>query len=191
MQTLERRCIVERSSKPKDQLIRFVLGPDNQVYPDLKHKLPGRGVWVSANRKLVEQALEKNLFARGFKARCTVSKDLAQTIDDQLEATCLGLLSMAKKAGQIVTGFDKVASRIKAGEVEILIAASDAADDGREKLERSYIKASNGGPVINLFSSGQMNLVLGGANVIHAAITRGTMAKNILAAADKLALYRG
>ena len=98
---------------------------------------------------------------------------------------------MAKKAGQIITGFEKVSSAIKAGNVELLIAASDAAPDGRNKLERSYNQISNGGPVLNLFTSGQMNLVLGGANVIHAAITRGTMAKNIVAAADRLTMYRG
>ncbi len=104
----ERTCIVTRAALPAAGLIRFVLGPDNAVYADLKHKLPGRGVWVTARRDLVQEAVKRRLFARAFKAEVTVSPTLADDIAASLREDLRQGLSLANKAGTVLTGFAKL-----------------------------------------------------------------------------------
>jgi predicted RNA-binding protein YlxR (DUF448 family) len=188
---VERRCIVTRQSGNTDQLLRFVLSPDNEVVFDLKGKLPGRGAWVTGQKSYVEQAVEKKLFARAFKSQCRIGDNLAEKIDQLLEEHCLNYISLSKKAGQILTGFDKISAALSKNNVEMLIEATDGASDGQSKLENKFAAVAGEAKIVNVFSSRQMNLALGGTNVIHAAITRGTMAPGILAAVEKLQKYRG
>ena len=187
---VERKCIVTRQTVDTAGLLRFVLGPDDQVVADLKGKLPGRGVWVTAKQSFIAQAVDKKLFARAFKAKCQVSSTLAQETEKQLETRCLNTLSLAKKTGAVITGFDKVTTALNKDNVGLLLQASDGAADGQEKLKRKFSHLGQLDHVIKVFSCEQMSMAFGGTNVIHAAITRGTMAKNVLACATKLLQYR-
>jgi len=197
---MERKCIVKRQTAERDELLRFVLGTSQEdgnqakpgvVVPDLKEKLPGRGVWVSCKKSCVEEAVQKKLFSRGFKAPCIVSGDLPDIVDALLEKRCLDTLSLAKKAGQVVKGFDKVYSAMSKTTLEILIEATDGAEGGQKKLEKKFLAVFPEGKIIKLFTSWQMDMAFGSTNVIHAAITHGNMTQNVLAAIDKLAKYRG
>jgi len=198
---MERKCIVNRQSADRHELLRFVLGPSGDdldgsrsgqvVVPDLKEKLPGRGVWVTCTKSCVEEAIKKNLFARAFKSKCVVPEDLAQKIEVLLEKQCLNAMSLAKKAGQVITGFEKVSSAMNKSSLDALIEATDGAKDGQNKLEKKFSAIFADGKIIKLFTSAQMDMAFGGTNVIHAAITHGHMTQNVLAAADKLAKYRG
>ena len=189
--TSQRTCLVTRNTDDPENLVRFVLSPGGLVVPDLKRKLPGRGVWLSPHRAVVEKAAARGLFARGFKQPCKAPEDLADQVDRLLESACLGYLSLANKAGCAIRGFDKVANAISRGRIKVLIAASDGASDGIGKLERQCRSANCGAEMVSLFDSSQLDLALGGTNVIHAAITQGVLAEKFSASARKLARYRG
>lgn len=189
----ERQCLVSREVRPIDDLVRFVLGPDDTVVPDLKRVLPGRGVWVTATREAVAEAERKRLFARGFKESVTVDPGLAGRVEALLEAAALSALSLARKAGALVTGFTKVEAAIGAGEVAVLVEASDAAEDGTRKVVAAVVRrfgTADALPVVRVFSSDQMGLALGLTNVIHAAVLAGPAGNGFLARASALVRYR-
>jgi uncharacterized protein len=189
----ERTCIVTRTKGAPETMIRFVLGPDRRVVPDLRHKLPGRGVWVTARAEKVAEAVRRKAFARGFKAEVIVPANLAAETDELLAKTCLQALSLANKAAQIVTGFAKVEAAIERGKVLGLIEAQDAAAGGSRKLRQALKRrfgSSPGVPEVKLFTSVQLSLALGLANVIHAALVEGAAAKALLSHCRKLEYYR-
>lgn len=186
-----RKCIVTRETLEHTDMIRFVCGPGAVVCPDIRKKLPGRGVWVTCRRGQVETAMRKNLFARGLKTRCTVPDDLANLVDRQLEERCLSMLSLARKSGQLLTGFDKISAKLATCNPAILIQARDGSLDGQKKLEGKFRAQNRQGQVIKLFTSQQMALALGGTNVIHAVLTHGTMLQSLSEALYKLRKYRG
>ena len=192
----ERTCIVTRAKGSPDQMIRFVAAPDGTVTPDLKRRLPGRGVWVTATAKAVAAAVKKGAFARGLRAKVTASAALAEEVDALLARDALQYLSLVNKAGLVVTGFAKV-EKLIAGEAPIagMVHAVDAGDDGVRKmgqlLSRRYGEAAAAVPRAILFASGQMDLALGRANVIHAALKTGPAAQAFFARARRLSLYRG
>jgi hypothetical protein len=173
----ERTCIVTREAKPPADMIRFVLAADGQVVPDLKHKLPGRGVWVTAERARVAEAMKKRLFNRAFKAEVKVPAGLADDLTAALRTDMRQFLSLANKAGQVVTGFGKVESAIAEKPLAALIHATEAADDGRRKLANGLRKrfgdAISGVPVITDLSGDELDLALGRSHVIHAALVAG------------------
>src|SRR3954454_9736416 len=109
----QRMCAVTRSVRPIDELIRFVLSPSGEAVPDLKRKLPGRGMWVSASRKAVSEAARRNLFAKGFKRNAKPSPNLAQDTENLLVRSVIEALAMAAKAGQVVSGFTKVEAALE------------------------------------------------------------------------------
>jgi predicted RNA-binding protein YlxR (DUF448 family) len=186
--------LVSREVRPTEELVRFVLGPDDAVVPDLKRVLPGRGVWVTATRDAVAEAERKRLFARGFKAQVSVDPGLAERVDALLETAALGALGLARKAGALVTGFAKVEAAIGSGEAVALVDATDAAEDGTRKLRSAVVRrfgTPDGLPVVRLFSSAQMGLALGLTNVIHAAVLAGPAGNGFLACASALVRYRG
>jgi hypothetical protein len=185
----ERTCIVTRAKGAPESLLRFVRAPDGTVVPDLRHKLPGRGVWVTADAKTVAQAVKRKAFARGFKAEVKVSEALADEVAALMRRDCLGILSLAKKAGQVVAGFGKIGTAAQDGGVIALINASDGAADGTRKLRQVLHRAGLDVPEINLFAETQLSLALGGANVVHAALTRGALADNFLLQCRRLELY--
>ncbi len=169
--------------------MRFVCAPDGAVVPDLRHKLPGRGVWITADAATVAKAVKRKAFARGFKAEVRVADTLAADVADLMRRDCLNSLSLAKKAGQVVAGFAKIEAAVRDGSVAGLINASDGATDGTRKLRQVLRRASVDVPEINLFTEAQLSLALGGANVVHAALARGTLTANFMSQCRRLELY--
>ena len=173
----DRMCILTREVKDEAELIRFVRAPDGEVVPDLARKLPGRGVWVSLNRQTLADVLRKKLFSRGFAAETSVPADLPERVSKQLRQQALSLLSMAKKAGEAVTGFMKVEEVVGRGRAKLLFHAAEAQPDGCRKLDK-YLQP--GMEKIVLFHSSELDLAFGRSNVIHAAVTKGGLAEKLL-----------
>lgn len=173
----ERTCIVTREAQSPAGLIRFVLGPDSQVVPDLKHKLPGRGVWVTARSGMVDEAVKRRLFSRAFKTEAKASETLSQDIERLLRDDLRQGLAIANKAGCVITGFEKVESAITVKPIVALIHAAEAAEDGRRKLANPLRKrlgsAISSFPVIQVLSNDELGLALGRSHVIHAALVAG------------------
>ena len=173
----ERRCIVTGQSGDADALIRFVAGPDGAVVPDLKRSLPGRGCWVTARRAMVDRAASKNLFARALRRKVTVPVELGALIDHLLVRQATSALSMARKAGSLVSGAAKVDKALRDGNALALIHAAEAAPDGVRKLDQARRATVHlGGPdvvVFRLLDAEQMGLAFAGGNVIHAAVLDG------------------
>jgi len=130
----ERRCIVTRERFPRSRLIRFVIDPDGQVVPDVDERLPGRGLWLSPGRDMVEMAASRRAFARAARRAVIVPADLADRVEALLVRRCLNILSLARRGGQVVTGFEKVRARLRDGTVGVVLSASDGAIDGRTKV---------------------------------------------------------
>lgn len=176
--TSERTCIVSRAVLPPTELIRFVLAPDGSVVADLKHKLPGRGVWVTARKDMVAQAVRKKLFARAFQAEAKPAEALEETIGEMLRQDTRQALALANKAGCVVNGFAKVESLIMARDIAVLIHARDAAQDSRRKLSqalfRSFGEKISAIPVVDHLTGDELDLALGRYHVIHAALIAGT-----------------
>ncbi|MBZ6077063.1 RNA-binding protein [Microvirga puerhi] len=191
----ERTCIVTRAVHPPAELIRFVLGPDGQVVPDLKHKLPGRGVWVTAKQDLVDEAVRRHLFARAFKADAKAPDTLAQDIRQALRADLRQSLSLANKAGMVVTGFHKVESAILEKPLAALIHAAEAAEDGRRKITNQLRKrlgdAISAFPVVQDLSNDELDLALGRSHVIHAALVAGAGSDGFLNRWHRYRIYCG
>jgi predicted RNA-binding protein YlxR (DUF448 family) len=192
----ERTCIVTREPQAPGALIRFVLGPDNQVVPDLRHKLPGRGAWVTARADLVETAVKRRLFSRAFKTEAKAAATLAQDIDAALLADLRQALALANKAGAVVTGFTKVEAAIAAEKsIAALVHAAEAADDGRRKLAGALRKrfgdAISGLPVIDVLPGAELDLALGRSHVIHAGLVAGAGSDGFLMRWHRLCAYRG
>jgi predicted RNA-binding protein YlxR (DUF448 family) len=172
----ERRDIVTGEVMDEARLIRFVTGPDGIVVPDLARKLPGRGLWVAADRASIDTAAKKGLFARAAKAKLTAPAGLADQVEILLKRRLLAGLGLAKRAGDLTSGFEKVASVITAGKAAWLIEASDGAADGRRKLWDKTRKLPKPTPVFGVFSAEELGLALGGENVIHTAFLAGRAA---------------
>jgi len=189
----QRTCIVTRTKGEPETMIRFVLGPDAAVVPDLKRKLPGRGVWVTASAERVAEAVKRQAFSRGFKTKVCVSEGLADEIEALLTKDCLQALSLANKAGLVITGLTKVERALADHPVAGLIQATDGGADGERKLRAALNQRPGGEPAtprLKLFSSSQLDLALGRTNVIHAALIEGPAAAGFLRRCRKLALYR-
>jgi predicted RNA-binding protein YlxR (DUF448 family) len=189
----ERTCIVTRRKGDPAGMIRFVLGPDQAVVPDIRRKLPGRGVWVGARRAVVGEAVKRQAFSRGFKAKVAVSATLAEETEALLVRDCLQALSMANKAGVVVAGFAKVEAMIASGKTGAVVHATDAGADGIRKIDgalrRSLGEAASPAS-IKLFDSNQLDLALGRTNVIHAALAAGSASEAFLSRCRRLRLYR-
>jgi predicted RNA-binding protein YlxR (DUF448 family) len=169
----ERRDVVTGEVMAEERLIRFVAGPDGTVVPDLARKLPGRGIWVAADRASVETAARKNLFARSAKAKLVAPKDLADQVDRLLLRRVLDGLGLAKRAGDLISGFEKVSSALTSGKAAWLIEASDGAPDGRRKILAVARKSPRQPRMMAAFSAEELGLALGGENVIHTAFLAG------------------
>ena len=187
-----RRCALTRTRRPKEELIRFVLGPDGVVVPDIKEKLPGRGVWLTAAHDRVADASKRNVFKRTLKAEAKVPEGLAETIDRLLADAALSALALANKAGEAVFGTAKIEEAIAKGRVLALIHAREAAEDGCRKLDGKFrgMMGENPVPAVSAFSADELGLASGRANVIHAALIQGGAALRFLAAALRVERYR-
>jgi len=187
-----RRCALTRDRKPKEELIRFVLGPDGAIVPDLRERLPGRGVWLTATKDCVAEAAKRNAFAAALKTKVSIPPALADQVDGLLAETALSALALANKAGQVVFGFAKIDEAIAKGEVIALLHAKEASADGCRKLDGKFRAESRdqGPPPINAFSTDELGLASGRTNVIHAALIQSGAALALLAAASRLERYR-
>jgi predicted RNA-binding protein YlxR (DUF448 family) len=191
----DRTCIVTRRQAGPDELIRFVVGPDGAVVPDLKRNLPGRGCWVTADREHVDKAAKKGLFARAFKAQVAVPADLGGMVDGLLAKAALGALGLARKAGAVGLGATKVEAAVRSGAALLVLHAAEASADGLRKIAQARrATAHAGGPEIRaykLFSEQELGLALGGTNVIHAAVLAGDAGRSAEKRMVALDRYRG
>jgi uncharacterized protein len=189
----QRTCIVTRAKGLPEDMIRFVVGPGAIVVPDIRRKLPGRGVWVTARACYVAEAVNRQAFSRGFKTKVVASESLAAEIEALLTKDCLQALSLASKAGQVVCGFAKVEETIAFCTIAGIVHAADCGADGIRKLGQSLRRRYGdewARPRVELFRSGQLDLALGRTNVIHAALIGGSASEVFLERCRKLTLYR-
>lgn len=196
----QRRCIVSGAVLPKEWLIRFVLGPDGNIVPDLDGKLPGRGLWLSARRDMLETAVRKRAFSKAARCQTVVDPDLGRLVEGLLRQRCLNLLGFARRAGTVVAGFDKVTAVTRAGQVRILVEAAEGAEDGRRKIMGAAAQAAREGrrfpAVVELFTGAELAAVLGREHVVHVAVTHGkpdqrALADRFAAECERLAVYVG
>jgi uncharacterized protein len=190
----ERLCIVTREVKAVAEMIRFVIGPDRDVVPDLKRRLPGRGVWVTATRAAVAEAVKRRAFGRAFKAEVRVAPDLADEVERQLERSVLDALGIVHKAGRAVLGFAQVERALANEQVVALLHAADAGRDGVRKLAataRSRLaQKAEDLAVVDRFTAPQLDLAFGRPNVVHAALLAGPASDGFLARYRNLERFR-
>lgn len=193
-----RMCALTRQAAPVDDLIRFVLAPSGEVIADLKRKLPGRGLWLSLSHATVAEAVRRNVFARSFKREIKPAATLAADVDRMMVLGTVEALGMTAKAGQVVSGFAKVEAAIEGRQTVGLIHAADGAADGIRKLNarlaamtRENTPESAIFPVIGVLTTDELDLALGRANVVHAALLAGPASKTFLARCLTLTRFRG
>ncbi len=178
----ERRCIVTGESGDTFGLIRFVRDPDGVAVPDLDEKLPGRGAWITAARPVLDKAVRRNPFPRAFRTETRIQPDLVDLLERLLRKKCLELIGLAKGAGQLVSGYDKVEEWARAGRIAVMLLASDAGPSGDEKGRR----LGRGLPLVDRFDRHELGLALGGENVVHAAVAPGRLAERLAREAGRL-----
>jgi len=195
----ERLCVATRTVRPIAELLRFVIGPDGEAVPDIKCRLPGRGVWVTATHDVLADAIARKAFARGFKRDVRLPADLAARTEQLLLQAVLDALAMAGKSGLVAAGFAKAATALEHEHVIVLAHAAEASADGIRKLDgiarrqRTEQGAEHGAettPVIEFLTSAQMDLALGRSNVIHAALLAGPASDTFLSRSRRLQRYR-
>lgn len=183
----ERRCIATGVSGPKSGLIRFVAGPDGQIVPDLAAKLPGRGIWVTADRSALDRAETKRLFSRAAGAPVEVPTGLADGVETLLAARVTDLISLARKAGRAVCGFEKVKGWLMTGEARMLLQASDGSERGKTRLR----PPEGEGAFLGVLTASELGLAFGREHVIHAALAAGGLADKVREDAMRLSGVRG
>lgn len=191
----ERTCVVTRRKGDPATLIRFVVGPDGNVVPDIRNRLPGRGAWVTASKAVLEQAIKRKAFARAFKRDVGVAPDLTGQVDTLLERDALQSLALANKAGQVVAGAAKVEAAIERRTLVGLIHAADGRADGIRKTEavarRTWPDGGDEMARVQFFVSSQLDLALGRSNVIHVGLLEGGVSEAFLERAARLGHFRG
>ena len=181
-----RRCLVTGEVRPKQELIRFVAGPDGRIHPDVAERLPGRGLWTLARGDIVARAVQKRLFGRAAKTAVGVDADLDRRVEDLLVRRAVDLIGLARRAGLAVCGFAKVEAVLDAGKVAVLIAASDGGADGRGKLRARGREL----PLVEVLTSLELGRAFGRENAVHAALKAGPLAEAFLAVASRLSGFR-
>ena len=191
----ERRCIATGAVGDPEAMLRFVVAPSGEVVPDLARKLPGRGIWVTADRNALGEAVKRKLFARAARAQVTVPPDLVDRVEDLLVRRAFEALGFARRAGELVMGHGKTAEAIATGRVALVLEASDGSEDGRLKLRRLWL-AKRGRELdeteyqtITSLRSAEMGLAFGRTNVIHAALFTGRMERRVRADLSKLGRF--
>ena len=178
-----RRCIVSRQPRPRFGLIRFVLDPDRQVVPDLAETLPGRGLWVSADRDILAKACKANTFAKAARGPAKVPDDLPETVETLLRQRCLRWLGQARGAGQVQSGFFQVREALARDRVAVLIEALDGAENGKAKLAGP----ARGLPLVDWFTADELGEALGREHLVHLALAPGKLSERFLADALRYA----
>jgi uncharacterized protein len=189
---LERLCVATREVRPVETMIRFVVAPNGEAVADLKRNLPGRGVWVTATRRALDQAIKASAFARGFRRDVRLPADLAVQTERLLESAALDALAIARKAGLVVIGFARIESALPRECVVALLHAAEAAPDGVNKLDSALRQRRQAGSVrvVRILTSAQLDLALGRPNVIHAALLAGRASETFMARLRRLERFR-
>ena len=185
-QQTERKCIATGEVQPKHGLIRFVVGPDQSVVPDILEKLPGRGIWVAADRHALEKACKTGLFSRSAKTAVKPSEHLLGDIERQLARRVVDLISLARKSGRAVAGYEKVKDWLIKDQAEVLLQSSDGSERGKSKLSTPY-----GGSFIGWLTSDELGAAFGRQTVIHCALTSGGITQRVVDEAQRLKGLRG
>lgn len=187
----DRRCIVTGRVLPKSQLIRFVVSPDGQMVADLAERLPGRGIWLSADRDVVNTAVAKRLFSKAARRAVTVEPELAQRLEGLLTDRCMALLGFARRSGQAIAGYEKVRAELQAGRVAVVIEAADAGADGVSKVRALALGLASGGArrpeFVRCFDAARLGTVFGRDAVVHAVLAPGSLADGFVREAARLA----
>ena len=186
----ERRDLVTHQVMDESRLIRFVAAPDGAVAPDLARKLPGRGLWVAADRASIEAAVKKNLFSRAAKAPLKPAADLPDLVETLLIKRCLEQLGLARREGVLISGFEKSAAAIRAGKAVWIVEAADGSADGRGKLLALAKHQTPPPKVCGAFSADDLSLALGLENAIHAVLLGGGRADRWTFEVERLAGFR-
>lgn len=171
---IERKCILDGTVKPQGELLRFV-EIDNMLLPDFNKKLPGKGMYVTANRLSLQKALEKKLFHKVSRHNLKVADDFLETVEKLIKQQALESLNLARKSGALITGFEKVREAIKKNNVEFIIEASNAASDGKEKM----VLLAKSIEIFNLFSIDELDMALNKENTVHVAILKSDVARMV------------
>ncbi|MEA1938514.1 MAG: RNA-binding protein [Pseudomonadota bacterium] len=179
----ERRCIATGDVASRTGFVRFVVGPEGRIVPDIEGKLPGRGLWVKAEREALAKAVAKKRFGYAARSKVEVPTDLTQNVKIALQRRCLDLLSLARRAGLVVCGFEKVRIAVRKTNPAALIAAKDGSEDGRRKIRN----LARDVPLIDLFDAESLGRALGeNRGIVHAAIAPGGLADKLLAEVNRL-----
>ncbi|WP_116086212.1 RNA-binding protein [Tropicimonas sp. IMCC34011] len=182
----ERRCAATGNTLPISEMIRFVVGPEDEAVPDLAGKLPGRGIWITADMTALRLAVKKKAFARSAKAPVTAPADLPERVEALMAARVVDLLSMARKAGHAVCGYEKVKGWIETGRARVLIQASDGSERGKTKLRAGPEMDRS----IGCLTARELGLSFGRDHAIHAALAAGGLARRIVEDASRLSGLR-
>ena len=188
----ERLCAATGEVKPLDEMIRFVIAPDGTAVADLRRRLPGRGIWITATQQALRAAIARKAFARSFKREVRLAPDFVQATERMIEQAALDALAMCHKAGKIAVGFAAVATALARARVVAVLNAAEAADDGVRKLAAALHRREDAAEisVIDAFPSAQLDLALGRSNVIHAALLAGPESDTFLARTARLDCFR-
>ena len=178
----DRKCIFTGEKRPKSELVRFVVGPDTVIVPDILERLPGKGLWLKSSKSVVFDACKKNVFSRHARTPVLVPEDLIGMVEGLLRQRCLDIFGLAKRAGQMVGGYEKVRSILLAENAGVLFMASDTAKDGKNKISR----LATGSPIINCFSGSELGAATGRERLVHAVIRPGGFAQKLLSETSRL-----
>ena len=187
----QRRCIVTGVHGGPSDLLRFVVGPDDALVPDLDRKLPGRGLWVYADAASVDEARRRRAFSRAARKAVVVQPDLADHVGTLLTERLISAIALARRAGDAVCGYEKVRAVLHSGRASVLLSARDRQADGARKLQALARAMNRPVPFVDLLDADQLGLPFGRQESVHAVIANGPMTKTILGAADRLARYQG
>lgn len=187
-----RRCIVTGEVRPQAELIRFVVGPDQEVVPDLAGRLPGRGLWLTPRRDIVAAACARKRFSWAARRAVRAADDLDEMVARLLVERCVELLGLARRGGQVVVGFERVRAWLKDGAREAgggaVVAASDGGEDGVGKL--AALADRVGVARIRPLTGAELGRGLGRERVVHVALMPGRLATKITREARRLAGFR-
>jgi len=182
-----RRCLVSRRALPPEAMVRFVIGPEGVVVPDVAGRLPGRGLWLQARRDVVETASSRNLFAKVARARAVAPPDLAEQVERLLRRRCLDCLSLARRAGAATAGFEKTRSGLARGRGGLVLAACDGAEGGRARVAAMAGEV----PVVAVLTAAELGTAMGRERAVHVVIAAGPFAERMKRETARLEAYLG
>lgn len=181
-----RRCIASGTEHPRGELLRFVVDPDGRLVPDIAGRLPGRGIWLSPDRDSFKTARDRKLFQRAARRPLIIEADLEARIEHMLTNRCIELVGLARRAGQAVAGFEKVAGRLRQGQAALILEALDGAEDGRRKLCRLAPDV----PVAEQLRADELGRAFGRDRTVHVVLAPGALADKLLTETRRLAGFR-